>query len=90
LIEKSKIVHSKADDFKILGVGVQFLIPTLLVIGARRKILAFSSVGSRNFPLAAEKDLTGYASPFTHWAWPYAIMVWAGFAVVMVSINFFH
>ncbi|CAJ0610398.1 unnamed protein product [Cylicocyclus nassatus] len=59
------------------GVGVQFLIPCLLVVQAR--IHAKSVL---NFPVPKK-----FASPFQSNYWPFAIMLWAAFAIVMATIN---
>ncbi|ETN75245.1 hypothetical protein NECAME_00656 [Necator americanus] len=59
------------------GVGVQFLIPCLLVMYAR------------NY---AKKELNSpvpqkYASPFGSRYWPYVLFIWAAFSIVMVTLN---
>uniref|UniRef100_A0A0K0E670 Aa_trans domain-containing protein n=1 Tax=Strongyloides stercoralis TaxID=6248 RepID=A0A0K0E670_STRER len=59
------------------GVGVQFLIPCLVVIGARA---------------VAKKQLNqdvknSFASPFQHSIWPYVVLLWSGFALINVTIN---
>uniref|UniRef100_A0A0N4ZC01 Aa_trans domain-containing protein n=1 Tax=Parastrongyloides trichosuri TaxID=131310 RepID=A0A0N4ZC01_PARTI len=59
------------------GVGVQFIIPCLVVIGAR----AF-----------AKKELSQdvknkFASPFQHSVWPYVVFGWTLFALINVTIN---
>ncbi|KAI1725625.1 transmembrane amino acid transporter protein domain-containing protein [Ditylenchus destructor] len=62
------------------GVGVQFLIPAILTVGAR-------AYQAKQLRLSIPEE---NASPFRHWLWPYAIIGWAAFALVMVSVNIFH
>ncbi|MFH4981243.1 hypothetical protein AB6A40_007952 [Gnathostoma spinigerum] len=59
------------------GVGVQFVIPCLLIIGARRyatEILEFNVPDSSS-------------SPFKSFIWPWAIFIWSLFTVIMVTLN---
>uniref|UniRef100_A0A9J2Q4I9 Amino acid transporter transmembrane domain-containing protein n=1 Tax=Ascaris lumbricoides TaxID=6252 RepID=A0A9J2Q4I9_ASCLU len=60
------------------GVGVQYIIPSLIVIFARRYSLR--ELGS---PVPSCS-----ASPFSHTFWPYLLLLWSVFAIVMVSLNF--
>ncbi|CAJ0935607.1 unnamed protein product, partial [Mesorhabditis belari] len=62
------------------GVGVQFIIPCLLVLAAR----SYSKT-VLNFPVPKK-----HQSPFTHPAWIYAIFGWAFFSILMVTLNMFH
>lgn len=59
------------------GVAVQFLIPCLLVVSARKH-----AKSALNFPVPKK-----YASPFQSNYWPIAIFVWAVFAIIMVTLN---
>ncbi|EPB80463.1 hypothetical protein ANCCEY_00360 [Ancylostoma ceylanicum] len=59
------------------GVGVQFLIPCLLVMRARTY-----AKGVLNFPVPKK-----FASPFQSKYWPYAIFLWAAFAIAMATVN---
>ncbi|EYC01963.1 hypothetical protein Y032_0103g3564 [Ancylostoma ceylanicum] len=59
------------------GVGVQFLIPCLLVIYSRNY-----AKNELNFPVPKK-----YASPFESRYWLYAIFLWAAFSIVMVTLN---
>uniref|UniRef100_A0AC35U986 Aa_trans domain-containing protein n=1 Tax=Rhabditophanes sp. KR3021 TaxID=114890 RepID=A0AC35U986_9BILA len=61
------------------GVGVQFVIPCLIVMGAR---------SCQNKEL--NKDIPNkYASPFKHKAWPWVVFAWTGFALINVTVNLF-
>uniref|UniRef100_A0A7E4VV90 Aa_trans domain-containing protein n=1 Tax=Panagrellus redivivus TaxID=6233 RepID=A0A7E4VV90_PANRE len=62
------------------GVGVQFVIPSLLVIGARRYV-------KKNLHSQVPQTLR---SPFSHGFWPFATLGWALFVVVMVTVHFLH
>uniref|UniRef100_A0A0K0FDX0 Transmembrane protein 104 homolog (inferred by orthology to a C. elegans protein) n=1 Tax=Strongyloides venezuelensis TaxID=75913 RepID=A0A0K0FDX0_STRVS len=59
------------------GVGVQFIIPCLVVIGARATAKKQLSEDVKN----------KFASPFQHSFWPYVVFVWSAFALVNVTIN---
>ncbi|KAL3092370.1 hypothetical protein niasHS_007579 [Heterodera schachtii] len=63
------------------GVGVQFVLPTLLVLGARRTLSV--RLGPSTVPLP-------FRSPFAHWFWPFAILGWACFAIAVVASTLFH
>jgi hypothetical protein len=63
------------------GVGVQFVIPSLLTIFARQTVKK---------TLRLEEVPKEIGSPFRHWFWPYITLSWALFAVVIVTINVFH
>ncbi|KAE9555646.1 hypothetical protein FO519_001117 [Halicephalobus sp. NKZ332] len=62
------------------GVGVQFVIPSLLVLGARR--FARSKLH--------QKVPSTLRSPFSHDFWPILTLIWAAFTVVNVTIHLFH
>ncbi|BFZ18134.1 hypothetical protein BsWGS_21173 [Bradybaena similaris] len=58
------------------GAGIQYVIPAVLVLLARRDVLA---VGG------------GYLhrSPFSHRAWVIMTLIWAGICVTFVTVNYF-
>ncbi|KIH61087.1 hypothetical protein ANCDUO_08645, partial [Ancylostoma duodenale] len=58
-------------------VGVQFLIPCLLVIYSRNY-----AKNELNFPVPKK-----YASPFESRYWLYALFLWAAFSIVMTTLN---
>ncbi|GMT06213.1 hypothetical protein PENTCL1PPCAC_28387 [Pristionchus entomophagus] len=62
------------------GVFVQFLIPCLLVIRARQYSAAFLQT---SVPFK-------HASPFTSQFWPFAVLAWAAFSIVMTTLNLFQ
>uniref|UniRef100_A0A1I8B2P7 Aa_trans domain-containing protein n=1 Tax=Meloidogyne hapla TaxID=6305 RepID=A0A1I8B2P7_MELHA len=64
------------------GVGVQYILPALLILSARRAL--FTKIGSNTIPLNL------LSSPFKHWLWPIGILCWAIFAILIVSLNIFH
>uniref|UniRef100_A0A183C4B4 Aa_trans domain-containing protein n=1 Tax=Globodera pallida TaxID=36090 RepID=A0A183C4B4_GLOPA len=53
------------------GVGVQFVLPAFLILGARRTLSARLG-GLSSVPVHLR-------SPFVHWLWPVAILAWACF-----------
>ncbi|KAK0397622.1 hypothetical protein QR680_002195 [Steinernema hermaphroditum] len=62
------------------GVGVQFIIPSILVIGARSyvtKEMKTTVPSSRS-------------SPFRAWFWPFAMLGWSAFTIFNVTVNLFH
>ncbi len=59
------------------GVGVQFVIPCLLVIAARRV-----SRQDLRLPVPSEQ-----ASPFQHIVWPVLIFLWSAFTFLIVTYN---
>lgn len=63
------------------GVGVQFIIPSILALGARSYLK--QHFNSLNIPREN-------ASPFHQWFWPYITISWAIFAVIVVSSNLLH
>jgi len=59
------------------GTGVQYIIPACLVLVARKHTAA-----------TIPKDVTNkHASPFKHNAWVIGTLVWAGLAMVLVTVN---
>jgi hypothetical protein len=61
------------------GVGLQFVLPSLLIIGARRLVRQ---------KLRVSTIPTEYGSPFQHRAWPWLIFTWSGFTCIIVTYNF--
>ena len=62
------------------GVGVQFVIPSLLVLGARK-----FARGTLH-----QKIPSTLRSPFSHDFWPILTLIWAAFTIVNVTIHLFH
>jgi len=62
------------------GVSVQFLIPSMLIIEARRRLARTPSI----------KLPEKHSSPFAHWGWPYVTIGWAVLAIVAVTANLIH
>ncbi|XP_034941487.1 transmembrane protein 104 homolog [Chelonus insularis] len=60
------------------GAGIQYLIPTFLVLDSRKKVMVTfkSSVKNR------------FASPFAGKYWPIFVIVWAVACMILVTINF--
>jgi len=56
------------------GVGVQYVLPALLMWGAKKRMVAAQ----------VPKE---FQSPFRHAAWIGALLVWATFAVIVVTVN---
>lgn len=61
------------------GVGVQFIIPSLLVLGARRYTKNKLNLQIPN----------SMRSPFFHDIWPIFALIWAGFTIINVTIHLF-
>jgi len=62
----------------VAGVGVQFIIPSMLVLAARRRLSAsFSAIST-----------TQHRSPFGATAWPMFMFGWAAFTIVVVTLNY--
>uniref|UniRef100_A0A915CZZ7 Amino acid transporter transmembrane domain-containing protein n=1 Tax=Ditylenchus dipsaci TaxID=166011 RepID=A0A915CZZ7_9BILA len=62
------------------GVAVQFMIPAILTIGGRSYL-------KKTLRIDVPKQ---NASPFTHWMWPWVVIGWAMFAIIVVSTNILH
>lgn len=62
------------------GAGIQYLIPTLLVVSARRKCSQLLGLGVIN----------KYKSPFAHIAWAGFVLLWCCVCVILVSVRFFE
>jgi len=62
------------------GVGVQFIIPSLLTIGAR----SFAKKTLRQ-PIPEAN-----ASPFRSQIWPYVTLIWSVITIVNVTVNLLH
>lgn len=60
------------------GTGIQYIIPIALVYSARR------TCGQ----LLGQGIVNEYRSPFRHWAWLGAVLVWGVACVVLVTVNF--
>ncbi|KAL8565030.1 hypothetical protein ACOMHN_003406 [Nucella lapillus] len=60
------------------GTGIQYVIPALLVLMARRQVGDLQArVGGQQL----------HRSPFTHRAWVYLVLVWAALCVIFVTAN---
>jgi len=62
------------------GVGVQFIIPSILVIGARSYV---TKEMKSNVP-------SSRSSPFRAWFWPFVMLAWSAFTILNVTVNLFH
>lgn len=62
------------------GTGIQYLIPTFLVMSARRHCTNLLGLGVVN----------RYKSPFSHMAWAVFILIWSVMCVILVSVNIFN
>lgn len=62
------------------GTGIQYLIPTFLVVLARRHCANLLGLGVIN----------RYKSPFSHIAWAVFILIWSVMCVILVSVNIFE
>lgn len=62
------------------GTGIQYLIPTFLVVSARRHCSNLLGLGVIN----------RYKSPFSHMAWAVFILIWSVMCVILVSVNIFE
>ncbi|KAL7295534.1 transmembrane protein 104 homolog isoform X2 [Trichogramma pretiosum] len=60
------------------GAGIQYLIPTFLVLNARRQTSQIIGQGVMN----------EYSSPFANIAWIIFMVIWSVFCMLLVSINF--
>ncbi|XP_049869094.1 transmembrane protein 104 homolog [Pectinophora gossypiella] len=59
------------------GTGIQYLIPTFLVVSARRHCNNLLGLGVVN----------KYKSPFSHMAWAVFVLLWSLMCVILVSVN---
>jgi hypothetical protein len=62
------------------GTGIQYLIPTFLVITARRHCVGLLGLGVVN----------KYKSPFSHVAWGVFVLLWSFVCLVLVTVNIFE
>lgn len=62
------------------GTGIQYLIPTLLVVYARRECTLLLGLGVSNT----------YRSPFSHILWAVFVLLWSFVCIVLVSVHFFE
>lgn len=59
------------------GAGIQYFIPALLVLMARRELGELEESGNQQL----------HRSPFSHKAWVYIVLIWAGLCVIFVTAN---
>ncbi|KAL0892851.1 hypothetical protein ABMA27_014539 [Loxostege sticticalis] len=62
------------------GTGIQYLIPTFLVMSARRHCTNLLGLGVVN----------KYKSPFSNVAWAVFVLLWSFICIVLVSVNIFE
>lgn len=62
------------------GAGIQYLIPTFLVVSARRHCVALLGLGVVN----------KYKSPFSHAAWAVFVLLWSYMCIILVSVHIFE
>ncbi|XP_072932151.1 transmembrane protein 104 homolog [Epargyreus clarus] len=62
------------------GTGIQYLMPTFLVISARRHCTNLLGLGVVN----------RYKSPFSHISWAIFVLLWSFVCVVLVTVNIFE
>lgn len=62
------------------GTGIQYFIPTFLVLAARRYCTNLLGLGVVN----------KYKSPFSHAAWAVFVLLWAAMCIVLVSVHMFE
>ncbi|CAG9094479.1 unnamed protein product [Plutella xylostella] len=62
------------------GTGIQYLIPTFLVLSARRHCAGLLGLGVVN----------KYKSPFSNIAWAVFVLLWSFMCIILVSVNMFE
>ncbi|XP_045497159.1 transmembrane protein 104 homolog [Colias croceus] len=62
------------------GTGIQYLIPTFLVLSARRHCSNLLGLGVVN----------KYKSPFSNVAWAVFVLLWSFMCIILVSVNMFE
>ncbi|XP_046959768.1 transmembrane protein 104 homolog [Vanessa cardui] len=62
------------------GTGIQYMIPTFLVLSARRHCTNLLGLGVVN----------RYKSPFSNIAWAIFVLLWACMCVILVTVNMFE
>lgn len=62
------------------GTGIQYLIPTFLVLSARRHCTNLLGLGVVN----------NYKSPFSNKAWAIFVLLWSFMCIILVSVNMFE
>lgn len=62
------------------GTGIQYIIPTFLVLAARRHCTMLLGLGVEN----------KYKSPFSNIAWPIFVLIWSFVCIILVSVNMFE
>lgn len=62
------------------GTGIQYLMPTFLVLSARRHCTTLLGYGVVN----------KYKSPFSNMAWAIFVLLWSFVCIILVSVNMFE
>lgn len=62
------------------GTGIQYLMPTFLVVSARRYCVGLLGLGVVN----------KYKSPFSHIAWAIFVLLWSVMCIILVSVHIFE
>ncbi|CAH2037777.1 unnamed protein product, partial [Iphiclides podalirius] len=62
------------------GTGIQYLMPTFLVLSARRHCTNLLGLGVEN----------KYKSPFSHVSWAVFVLLWSFMCIILVSVNIFE
>ncbi|CAH2106593.1 unnamed protein product [Euphydryas editha] len=62
------------------GTGIQYLMPTFLVLSARRHCTNLLGLGVVN----------NYKSPFSNGAWAIFVLLWSFMCIILVSVNMFE
>lgn len=62
------------------GTGIQYFIPTFLVVSARRHCTNLLGLGVVN----------KYKSPFSNVAWAIFVLLWSGVCIILVSVHIFE
>lgn len=62
------------------GTGIQYIIPTFLVISARRHCTNLLGLGVVNH----------YKSPFSHVAWAVFVLLWSAMCIILVTVHMFE
>ncbi|XP_037302387.1 transmembrane protein 104 homolog [Manduca sexta] len=62
------------------GTGIQYLMPTFLVVSARRHCIGLLGLGVEN----------KYKSPFANAAWAIFVLLWSFMCIVLVSVHIFE
>lgn len=62
------------------GTGIQYLMPTFLVVSARRHCASLLGLGVVN----------NHKSPFSHIAWAIFVLLWAVMCIVLMTVHLFE